>query len=412
MKDDFVTALDLGTSKTCALLGRKGEKNKCEIIGVGFIPTSGLRKGAVIDLRKTTTTIEKAVEKAERPRNLTAHTLFVNIGGSHIKGINCQGAVEISNKNQEILKEDVENSIKVAKASSVSTEREIIATIPQEYVVDTESEIKKPEGMFGRRLEAKIFLVTGEKNSIQNVERCISGAGFGLEDIHLGVLASAESVLTQPEKEIGAFFLDIGGGTTDTIIYLKGVIKAINILPVGGDHITNDLAIGLRVPIAESERLKKEYGCCLESLITDHKLEIPLIDSMGRVFSKTGLASLAEIIEPRMEEIFLLTKRILNRSSYSSLIGAGVVLTGGTSLLKGAKELGEKIFEMPVRIGRPRNIIGFEKSIYNPIFSTAVGLLQYGLRRREAREHIPRFPQNNPLVRFYKKVRRTFSDFF
>ncbi len=229
MKDDFVTALDLGTSKTCVLLGRKGEKNKCEIIGVGFISTSGLKKGIAIDLRKTIATIEKAVEKAERPRNLTAHTLFVNIGGSHIKGINCQGAVEISNKNLEILKEDIENSIKVAKASCVSTEREIITTIPQEYVVDTESEIKEPEGMFGRRLEAKVFLVTGKKNSIQNVERCISEAGFGLEDIYLGALAGAESVLTQPEKEVGVFFLDIGGGTTDTIVYLKGMVKRANL---------------------------------------------------------------------------------------------------------------------------------------------------------------------------------------
>ena len=411
MKDDFVTALDLGTNKTCVLLGRKGEKNKCEIIGVGCVPISGLKKGVVIDLKKTITAIGTVVEQAEKPRNLIAHSLFANIGGSHIKGANCQGVVEISNKNQEILKEDIKNSIRVARASGVSADRGIITTIPQEYIIDAEKEIKEPEGMVGQKLETKVFLVSGKKNSIQNVETCIGDAGFGLEDIYSGALASSEAVLTRAEKEIGVFFLDIGAGTTDIIIYCNGMVKEINVLPVGGDHITNDLGIGLRAPISESERLKKDYGCCLESLITDHKLEIPIRDSMGRS-SKTGLTSLAEIIEPRMEEIFLLTKRTLDRSGCSNLIGAGVVITGGTSLLKGIEELGEKIFKMPVRIGKPRNVIGFEKNIYNPIFSTAVGLLQYGLKRREETEHVPRFSQNNPLVRFYKKARRTFNDFF
>jgi len=411
MKDDFVTALDLGTNKTCVLLGRKGEKNKCEIIGLSCVPISGLKKGVVIDLKKTITAIGTVVEQAEKPRNLIAHSLFANIGGSHIKGANCQGVVEISNKNQEILKEDIESSIRAARASGVSADREIISTIPQEYIVDSEKEIKKPEGMVGKKLETKVFLISGKKNPIQNVERCIGDAGFGLEDIYPGALASSEAVLTQAEKEIGVFFLDIGAGTTDIIIYCNGMVKEINVLPVGGDHITNDLAIGLRTPISESERLKKDYGCCLESLITDHKLEIPIRDSMGRS-SKTGLTSLAEIIEPRMEEIFLLAKRTLDRSGCSSVIGAGVVISGGTSLLKGVEELGEKIFKMPVRIGKPRNVVGFEKNIYNPIFSTAVGLLQYGLKRREETEHVPRFPQNNPLVRFYKKVRRTFNDFF
>jgi len=411
MRDDFVTALDLGTNKTCVLLGRKGEKNKCEIIGLGSVPISGLKKGVVIDLKRTIAAIEKAVEKAEGPRNLTIHSLFTNIGGSHIKGMNCQGVVEISNKNQEILKEDVESSIRVAKASGVSTDREIISTIPQEYIIDSEKEIKEPEGMIGRKLETKIFLISGKKNSIQNVERCITEAGFGLEDIYPGALASSEAVLTKAEKEIGVFFLDIGAGTTDIIIYLNGTVKEINVLPVGGNHITNDLAIGLRAPISESERLKKDYGYCLESLITDHKLEIPIRDSMGKP-SKIGLTSLAEIIEPRMEEILLLAKRTLDRSGCSNLIGAGVVITGGTSLLKGVEELGEKIFKMPMRIGKPRNVIGFEENIYNPIFSTAVGLLQYGLKRRGATKHIPRFPQNNPLVRFYKKAKRTFNDFF
>ncbi|OIO35078.1 MAG: cell division protein FtsA [bacterium (Candidatus Ratteibacteria) CG_4_10_14_3_um_filter_41_18] len=412
MRDDFVTALDLGTSKTCVLLGRESEKGKGEILGVGLVSFSGLKKGVIIDLKKSIASIEKAVEEAERPKNLTAHSLFVNINGNHVKGINCQGTVEISNKNQEILKGDVDNSIQMAKASSISTDRQLIDGICQEYIVDSQGGIEKPIGMFGKKLEAKVFFVTGEKNPIHNVEKSISEAGFGLDAIHLGALASAESVLTEEEKGIGVLLLDLGAGTTEMAIYLNGVIKEISVLPLGGDHITNDLAIGLRVPLTESERLKKNYGWCLESLITDHKLEIPTVNSEGKSFYKVGLTSLAEIIEPRAEEIFFLSKQMLDRSGYANLIGAGVVLTGGTSLLKGIEQLGKKIFKMPVRIGKPRNIVEFEKTINSPIFSTAVGLLDYGLKKRREAGHRPRFSQNNPLVKCYKKVRKTFSDFF
>ena len=411
MRDDFVTALDLGTSKTCVLLGKKGEKNKPEIIGLGFIPDSGLKKGIVADMKKTIGTIEKAVAQAEKLRNCTVHALFANVGGAHVKKINSQGSVKISNKNNQILKENVENSIRRARDSAVTTDGKIVTTIPQEYIVDGGKGIKKPEGMIGQKLKANVLLVAGKKNSIENVEQSISQAGFDLEDIYSGALASSEAVLTEAEKEIGVFLLDIGAGTTDTLIYLQGMIKGLDTLPVGGKHITNDLAIGLRVPIAESERLKKEYGWCLESLITDHKQEIPTTDSTGKV-SKTNFTALAEIIEPRMEEIFLLTKKILDRSGYSKLIGAGVVITGGTSLLKGIKELGEKIFKMPVRIGVPENFIGFENRIYSPIFSTAVGLLRYGLKKREEIGGLSRFPQNNRMVKLYKKLRRKFNDFF
>ncbi len=401
--DDFVVGLDIGTSKICALVGEKAGEDEINITGVGVTPSKGLRKGMVINLESTIESIGRAIEQAERKAGVEITKVYAGIAGGHIKGVDSRGVVVVS--GDQIRKRDVDRAIDGAKAVALPVDREVIHVLPQEFVVDDHEGIKEPVGMSGSRLEVQVHIVTGAVASAQNIINCVNRAGFEVEDIILQPLASARAVLTEDEKDLGVILVDIGGGTTDIIVMNKGGVRHSQILALGGDHVTNDIAIGLRVPTSSADELKKTYGCALRGVTPEQ--EVIHIKGVRNGISR---GVLCEIIEMRIEETLTLVQQELEKTGLCPFLGGGVVLTGGTSLLAGIEQVAESVFDMPIRIGKPeRGVSGLERVGISPIYATGVGLVQYGFEQTDGRKI--RFTGRNLFAKVAGRMKEWLMEF-
>ncbi|MEO0435798.1 MAG: cell division protein FtsA [Pseudomonadota bacterium] len=374
----MIVGLDIGTSKVVAIVAEVGADDSLEIVGIGSHPSKGMKKGVVVNIESTVQSIQRAVDEAELMAGCQIHSVFVGIAGSHIRSLNSHGIVAI--KEQEVVEQDLERVIDAARAVAIPADQKVLHVLPQEYVVDNQEGIKEPQGMSGVRLEAKVHLVTCAVNAAQNIEKCIRRCGLDVEDIILEQLASSYSVLTDDERELGVCLVDIGGGTTDIAIFTEGSIRHTGVIPIAGDQVTNDIAMALRTPSQHAEEIKIRYACALTQLAAANEtIKVPSVgDRPPRDLSRQ---SLAEVVEPRYDELFTLVQAELRRSGFEDLIPSGIVLTGGTSKMEGAAELAEEIFHMPVRVGYPQSIEGLADVVRNPIYATAVGLLLYGVQR-------------------------------
>lgn len=381
-RKDIVVGLDIGTTKICCIVGEVTSDpalghTQIDIVGIGSSPSFGLRKGVVINIEATVDSISKAIEEAEAMAGVEISTVYTGIAGGHIKSFNSTGVVAV--KDREISEADVQRVIDAAKAVAIPLDREVIHIIPQEFTIDSQDGIRDPVGMSGVRLEGKVHIVTGAVSSAQNIVKCANKAGLNVGEICLEPIASAEAVLSQDEKELGVVLVDIGGGTSDIAIYKDGAIVHTSVLAIGGNHITNDIAVGLRTPHTEAEKIKLRYGCALSSLVkSDEVIEVPGVG--GRKPRVLARRLLSEIIEPRVEEIFSLIRNEVAKSGYQELLSAGLVITGGASLLEGMPELAEFQLEMPVKRGLPFGVEGLKDVVQSPRFATGVGLLKYGAR--------------------------------
>ena len=370
----IIVGLDIGTSKVVAIVGEENEEGEIEIIGLGTNPSKGLKKGVVVNIESTVQSIQRAVEQAELMAGCQVFSVYAGIAGSHIRSLNSHGIVAI--REREVMPVDVDGVIDAARAVAILADQKILHVLPQDYLIDTQEGVKEPLGMSGVRLEAKVHLVTCAVNAAQNIEKCIRRCGLEVDDIILEQLASSYAVLTEDEKDLGVCLVDIGGGTTDIAIFTDGAIRHTAVIPIAGDQVTNDIAMALRTPPPNAEEIKIKYACALTSLAGENEtIKVPSVgDRSARDLSRQALA---EVVEPRYDELFTLIQAELRRSGFEGLVGAGVVLTGGTSKMEGVVELAEEIFHMPVSIGKPRGVTGLIDIVRNPIYSTAVGLLQY-----------------------------------
>ena len=409
-KEDFVVGLDIGTTKVCAIVGKRNLEGRIEILGLGLSPSKGLRKGMVVDLEHTVQSITKATEEAEARAGVEITGLYAGIAGGHIEGLNRSGAVAVAHPDKEITKKDVERAMNAAQVVAISPDREVIHVLPQDFTIDDQDGIKEPVGMSGVRLEARIHIVTGAVAAAQNIVRSVNRAGFRVEDIILQPLASAEAVLTPEERELGVVLVDIGGGTSDITLFLEGNVWHTAVLSVGGDQVTNDIAIGLSSPVSGAERIKKSYGSCLTSLVEEEEMiYIPGIG--GRKDHPLKRRVLSEIIQPRMEEIFSLVNEEMKKSGYEDLVNAGVVVTGGASLMEGVVELAEQVLDVPVRLGLPQGISGFTPEINSPIYATGIGLVMQGLRYR-AQGRPSRFTEGHLFTKITDRMKEWLKEFF
>jgi cell division protein FtsA len=405
-REDIVVGLDIGTTKICAVVGEVSDDG-ISIIGIGTHPSIGLRKGVVVNIETTVESIKKAVEEAELMAGCEISSVYTGIAGGHITGFNSRGIVAI--KGSEITPQDVERVIDAARAVAIPMDREVIHVLPQEYIVDEQPGIQNPVGMSGVRLEAKIHIVTGAVTSAHNIVKCANRAGLDVCDIVLESLASGEAVLSEGEKQLGAALLDLGGGTTDLAIFSGKNIKHTFVLALGGDNLTNDIAIGLRCPHPEAERIKKRYGNCVSKNIqADEAIEVPGVS--GREARKLPRQILGEILEPRMEEIFSLVNREIYRAGMENMVASGMVLTGGTALLEGVTEIAESVFSLPTRIGTPQGLRGLADVVNNPMYATGVGLVLYGARHQQTEKKKFRIRDRHIFNRLMNRMKRWFKD--
>ena len=374
-KNRIIVGLDIGTSKVVAIVGEINPEGRLEIIGLGSHGSKGLKKGVVVNIESTVKSIQRAIEEAELMAGCQIQSVYAGIAGSHIRSMGSHGIVAI--RDREVLQPDIDRVIDAAQAVAIPADQKILHILPQEFIIDTQEGVKEPLGMSGVRLEAKVHLVTCAVNAAQNIEKCIKQCGLGVDDIILEQLASSYSVLTEDEKDLGVCMVDIGGGTSDIAIYTEGAIKHTAVIPIAGDQVTNDIAMALRTPTQNAEEIKIKYACALGSLAGENEtIKVPSVgEREDRSLSRQALA---EVVEPRYEELFTLIQAELRRSGFEDLIPAGIVLTGGASKMEGVVELAEEIFHMPVSIGKPKNVSGLADIVRNPIYATAVGLLQYG----------------------------------
>ncbi|MCO5143401.1 MAG: cell division protein FtsA [Oligoflexia bacterium] len=376
-KQEYLVGLDIGTTKICAIVGQITETG-IDIIGMGTRPSTGLRKGAVIHIDSTVEGIQRAIEEAELMAGLEIGNVYVGVAGNHVRSFNSSGVVSV--KNKEIDASDVDRVIDAAKAIAIPADRQVIHLVPQDYIIDGQDGIKDPVGMNGVRLEGKIHIITASTSGIQNLVKCTNRAGVNVTELVLEPIASAEAVLSEDEKELGVALVDIGGGTSDICIFAGGALVHTGVINVGGNHITSDIAVGLRTPQLEAERIKVRHGCCLKDLVnSEETIEVPGVG--GRQPRIVARRLLAEIIEPRAEEMFQLIRAEIEKTGYMDLIGSGVVLTGGCSMLEGVPELAEMVFEMPVKRGFPTGTGGMRDIVNSPKFATGVGLLKYAARK-------------------------------
>ena len=372
--EDLIVGLDIGTTKICIIVAERTE-NGVDIIGIGTHPSRGLRKGVVVDIDATVTSIKHAVEEAELMADCEITSVFAGIAGSHIRGFNSHGVVAV--KDREVSESDVRRVIDAAKAVAIPMDREVIHVIPQEFVIDDQDGVREPLGMSGVRLEAKIHIVTAAVTSAQNIVKCANKAGLNVIDIVLEPLASAEAALADDERDLGVCLIDIGGGTTDLAVFADGSIKHTSVLGVGGYHITNDIAVGLRTPFDEAERIKKKFGVAAARYLgSDDVITVPSVG--GRRPREVSRKILCEVIEPRVDEILSLGRQVLVQAGLDGKIPSGLVLTGGCSALEGLVDLAEEIFETPVRPGIPTNIGGLQDVVRSPMYATGVGLVLFG----------------------------------
>jgi len=382
----MVVGLDIGTSKIVALVAEIDVDGEVELIGMGTHPSQGLKKGVVINIESTVHAISKAVEEAEQMADVQIKSVFAGIAGSHIKSVNSHGIVAI--KNSEVEQDDVERVVDAAKAVAIPADQRIIHVLPQEFIIDNQDGIHQPVGMSGVRLEAKVHLVSGSISASQNIAKCIQRCNLEVEDIILEQLASSHSVLTDDEKDLGVLLVDMGGGTTDIAIFTEGAIRHTAVIPIAGDQVTNDIAVAFRTPTQFAEEIKVKYACALRQLASpDDMIEVPGVGD--RNARRLQRQTLAEVVEPRYEELLGLVQGELRRSGFEGACAAGVVLTGGTSKMEGVVELAEEIFHMPVRLGVPQHVNGLSEVARNPIHATGVGLLLYGQQRRQNPSHEP-----------------------
>jgi cell division protein FtsA len=400
--------LDIGTTKISAIIAEMDpETRDIKIVGVGMSPSEGLRRGVVVNLEKTVASIARAVEEAERMAGVQVKGVYAGIAGDHIRSINSRGVIAVSRRDNEISQADVDRVVDAAKAVAIPMDREIIHVIPQEFIVDDQDGIKDPIGMSGVRLEAEVHIITGAVTSAKNICKSITRAGLKVHDLVLEPLASSHAVLGPDERDLGVVLLDMGGGTTDVAVFSEGSIRHTAIVPLGGASVTNDIAIGMRTPIDQAERIKIEHGCALASMVGP--LEKLVVTGVGGRGDKEILrAQLASMIEPRMEEIFALSNREVKKNHFADMLGAGVVLTGGTSLLPGAVELAEQIFEMPVRRGVPSGLSGLMENVRDPRYSTGVGLILHAVLNEAAGDVQTKARGGSPL----DSVKKIFAELF
>ena len=405
--DEIIVGLDIGTTKIACIIGEVSN-NGIDIIGIGSHPSQGLRKGVVINIDATINSIKKAVEEAELMAGCEVNTVYAGIAGGHIQGFNSHGIVAV-NKEKEVKAGDLSRVVDAARAVAIPMDRQVLHVIPQEYIIDDQDGIKEPLGMTGVRLEAKVHIVTASVTSAQNIIKCARACGLHVADIVLEQLASSEAVLGADEKELGVAVVDIGGGTTDIAIYSKGSLVHTAVLSLGGNHLTNDIAVGLRTPMAEAERIKQRFGCALTSRVNpEETIEVPSVG--GRPPRILSREILSEIIEPRVEEIFAYVAREIKESGCEDLIAGGVVITGGTTILDNMPELAEEVLGVPVRRGVPRGVGGLVDVVRNPKFATGVGLVQYGSKAPERNF----YEEENGTVygRVASRMRQWFTDMF
>ncbi|MGD1984566.1 MAG: cell division protein FtsA [Chromatiaceae bacterium] len=379
---NVIVGLDIGTSKVVAIVGEVRQDNEIEIIGIGSHPSRGLKKGVVVNIESTVQSIQRAVEEAELMAGVEIDSVYAGIAGSHISSLNSHGIVPI--KDGEVSHADVERVIDAARAVAIPADQKILHILPQEFIIDNQEGIHDPVGMSGVRLEARVHMVTGAVSAAQNIIKCVRRCGLEVEDLILEQLASSYSVLEDDEKDLGVCLVDMGGGTTDFAVFTGGSIRHTAVIPIAGDQVTNDIAVALRTPTQHAEEIKLKYACALTQLATpDETIEVPSIgDRPPRRLSRQ---TLAEVVEPRYEELLTLIQAELRRSGYEDLVAGGVVLTGGSSKMEGLIDLAEEVFHMPVRLGIPQYVTGLVDVVRNPIHATGVGLLLFGHRNRTAR---------------------------
>lgn len=374
----MIVGLDIGTSKVVALVGEIGPDGELEIVGIGSHPSRGMKKGVVVNIESTVQSIQRAIEEAELMAGCQIHSVYAGIAGNHIRSMNSHGIVAI--REGEVVQADIDRVLDAAQAVAIPADQKVLHILPQEYVIDNQEGVREPRGMSGVRLEAKVHLVTCAMNAVQNIEKCIRRCGLEVEDVILEQLASSYSVLTEDEKELGVCMVDIGGGTTDIAIFTEGAIRHTAVIPIAGDQVTNDIAMALRTPTQHAEEIKIRYACALAKLAgPEETIKVPSVgERPPRDLSRQALA---EVVEPRYDELFTLIQAELRRSGYEDMIPAGIVLTGGTAKMEGAVELAEEIFHMPVRLGVPQEFKGLADVVRNPIYATGVGLLHYGMKQ-------------------------------
>lgn len=405
-KDNLIVGLDIGTTKVCAVVGEVTHDG-IDIIGIGSHPSRGLRKGVIVNIEATIESIKKAIEEAELMAGCDILSVYAGISGSHVKGINSHSIVAV--KNRLIAEKDIERVIDGASAVVMPMDREIIHVVPQEFIVDDQEGIKEPLGMAGNKFEANVHIVTASVSCIQNVIKCANRCGINVNDVVLNPLATSYACLTEDERELGVVVLDVGGGTSDIVIYVNGSVVHSAVIPIGGYHVTNDIAVGLRTPALEAEKIKQKYGCALSSMVQkDETIDVPSVGGRrSRILSRQILA---EIIEPRLEEIFDLVKQEIIRSGYEENIASGVVLTGGASVMEGAPELAEQVFDFPVVRATPRGIGGLVDVVKSPMYSTGVGLVLYGHQRRQ--EGKMRVTEEGAFTKVKSKMKNWFEEIF
>ena len=378
--ENMIVGLDIGTSKVVAIVGKRKMDGSIEVVGVGYNPSKGLKRGVVINIETTVQAIQRAVEEAELMAGCRIHSVYAGIAGSHIKSLNSHGIVAI--RDREVTQADIDRVIDAAQAVAIPADQKILHILPQEFVIDNQEGIKEPLGMSGVRLEAKVHLVTCAVNAAQNIEKCIRRCGLEVDDIILEQLASSHAILTEDEKELGVCVVDMGGGTTDIAVFTGGAIRHTAVIPIAGDQVTNDIAMALRTPTQNAEEIKIKYACALTQLAgADETIKVPSVgDRAPRNLSRQALA---EVVEPRYEELFMLVQSELRRSGFEDMIPAGIVITGGSSTMEGVVELAEEIFHMPVRLACPQAVSGMTEVVNNPIYATGVGLLIHGFRQMD-----------------------------
>lgn len=371
----LLVGLDIGTSKVVAIVGEISSENEIEVIGIGSHPSRGLKKGVVVNIESTVQSIQRAIEEAELMAGCEIHSVYAGIAGSHIRSLNSHGIVAI--RDSEVSAGDVDRVIDAARAVAIPADQKILHILPQEFVIDGQEGIREPIGMSGVRLESRVHMVTGAVSAAHNIIKCVRRCGLEVDDVILQQLASSYSVLTDDEKELGVCLCDIGGGTTDIAVFVQGAIHHSAVIPIAGDQVTNDIAVALRTPTHHAEDIKIKYACALTQLANpDETIEVPSVGD--RPPRRLVRQTLAEVVEPRYEELFSLVATELKRSGFEEMIAAGVVLTGGGAKMEGAIELAEEVFHMPVRIGTPQYVAGLVDVVRNPIYATGVGLLLFG----------------------------------
>ncbi len=405
--ENMVVGLDIGTTKTCAVIGFLNENKQIEVVGVGVAPSRGLKSGVIVNIDNTVASIIKAIDDAELMGGCEVNSVFVGITGQHIKGENSRGVVAVANRNRTITPVEMKRVIEAAQAIVIPMDREIIHVLSKEFSVDDQTGIKDPIGMSGVRLEAEVHIITGSTTSIQNLVKSVNKAGFVCNDIVFSPLASAESTLSRDEKDLGVALVDIGGGTTDIMVFIEGGVAYSAVLGIGGIHVTNDISIGLRTPIDSAEVIKKKYGCAVVDLVdASETIEVPSVG--GRAPRRLFRHELAQIIEPRVIEIMEMIDNELAKSGKKEILAAGVVLTGGGSMIEGTVDAAERVLNMPVRVGLPENIVGLKDVVSTPMYANGVGLLRYGAKMGQLRQ-----TRKTPggLKSLKDKLRQIFNDY-